>query len=223
MMDGRSLAGMLLAFAGQGLPQTAAAAAVPACPAAPEPTPGSVPEAAPEAHAVVRFWWEAGPKLWFAKDPAFDARFRDRFLALHDCATRGGLGEWGRTPVGALALVILLDQFPRNAFRGTPRMYATDVRAREVAGAAIDAGHMEAVARELRTFFVLPFGHSERLPDQEQAVRLARTLGDPEWGAAERHRGIIYRFGRFPHRNAILGRTSTAEEEAYLADGGYQG
>lgn len=219
MMDSRSLAGMLLALAGHGLAPGGATAGAPEAPA----VASAAAEAPAEASAVVRFWWEAGPKLWFAKDPAFDARFRARFLASHEAAARGELGTWAGTPVGSLALVILLDQFPRNAFRGTPRMYATDGMARGTAGQAIAAGHMDAVARELRTFFILPFGHSERLVDQEQAVRLARALGEPDWSAAERHRGIIYRFGRFPHRNRVLGRESTAAERSYLADGGYAG
>ncbi len=178
-MHSRSFAGMFLAFAGQGLAPGSAAGAQWQVAAG-----VASAEAAPEANAVVRFWWEAGPKLWFARDPDFDARFRERFLGLHGQAASGALTGWGRTPIGSLALLILLDQFPRNAFRGTPRMYATDRLAREIAGAAIAAGQMEAVARELRTFFILPFGHSERLPDQEQAVRLARMLGDPDWGAA---------------------------------------
>jgi uncharacterized protein (DUF924 family) len=211
-MNATSARALMLALAGLAAPAGAAA-----------PTLAPAAEATADAHAVVRFWWEAGPKLWFAKDPAFDARFRDRFLRLHEQAARGELDGWTGTPMGSLALVLLLDQFPRNAFRGTARMYATDARARDVADAAIAAGHMEAVARELRTFFVLPFAHSERLPDQERSVRLARALGEPDHGNAERHRGIIYRFGRFPHRNAILGRESTAEERAYLADGGYRG
>lgn len=219
MFASRSFAGMLLAVHGSANAQDATP-----LPGADCPTPAApAVESARDAHAVVCFWWEAGPKLWFAKDPAFDARFRAQFLPAHERAARGELDSWRQTPIGSLALLILLDQFPRNAFRGTARMYATDPVAREVARDAIAAGHMEAVARELRTFFVLPFGHSERLPDQEMAVRLARALGEPDWSAAERHRGIIYRFGRFPHRNAILGRDSTAEERAYLADGGYQG
>jgi uncharacterized protein (DUF924 family) len=172
---------------------------------------------------VVHFWVEAGPSLWFAKDPAFDARFRERFLEAHRAAARGDLDSWAQTPFGSLALLILLDQFPRNAFRGTPAMYATDEKARAIATAAVAAGHMEQVARPLRTFFILPFGHSEDLPDQERAVALARRLGAPDDGNAERHRGIIYRFGRFPHRNAILGRTSTADELRYLERGGYRG
>lgn len=176
-----------------------------------------------EARAVVAFWDDAGPRLWFAKDDAFDNRFRERFLELHERAARRELDQWNATPEGALALLILLDQFPRNSFRGTPRMYATDAAARALAAAAIAAGHDRAVAVELQKFFYLPFGHSEDLADQERGVELCRRLGQPDIGMAEHHRDIVRRFGRFPHRNAILGRPSTREEVEYLANGGYAG
>lgn len=143
---------LLMALAGSGFAQT----------------PRSSTGIAPEARAVVAFWQSAGPNLWFAKDAAFDARFRDRFLATHEAAARGELAGWARIADGALALVILLDQFPRNAFRGTARMYATDGHARLVADAAIKAGHDRAVDGELAKFFYLPFGHSEDLDDQER-------------------------------------------------------
>lgn len=173
-----------------------------------------------EARAVVAFWRTAGPGKWFAKDEAFDRRFRDRFLAAHDAAARGELAGWGNTADGALALIILLDQFPRNAFRGTARMYATDGHARLVADAAVNAGHDRAVDHELARFFYLPFAHSENLADQERAVSLVRRLGEPDLSRAVHHRDIIRRFGRFPHRNAILGRPSTQEEVAWLDAGG---
>jgi uncharacterized protein (DUF924 family) len=176
-----------------------------------------------EAREVVAFWEDAGPRLWFAKDDAFDKRFRERFLQLHEQAARGSLDRWLATPDGALALLILLDQFPRNAFRGTPRMYATDAAARALAAAAIAAGHDRVVAVELQKFFYLPFGHSEDLSDQERGVQLCGRLGQPDSGMAEHHRDIVRRFGRFPHRNAILGRPSTKEETEYLANGGYAG
>jgi uncharacterized protein (DUF924 family) len=178
---------------------------------------------ADEAGAVVDFWREAGPRLWFAKDDAFDRRFRDRFLPLYEAAARGELSQWPATAGGALALVLLLDQFPRNAFRGTPRMYATDMMAREIAHAAIAAGHDHAVEQPLSLFFYLPFGHSENLADQERSVALARRLGQPNLSHAERHRDIIRRFGRFPHRNPILGRAMTEDEQRYLDEGGYAG
>jgi uncharacterized protein (DUF924 family) len=161
-----------------------------------------------DALAVVAFWIEAGPSLWFAKDAKFDARFRERFLHEHEAAARGELQHWQSTPDGALALVILLDQFPRNAFRGTPRMYDTDALARRVSGTAFAAGYDRKIAVELRKFLLLPFAHSEDLADQARA---------------EHHRDIVRRFGRFPHRNAILGRQSTPAELEYLANGGYAG
>jgi uncharacterized protein (DUF924 family) len=176
-----------------------------------------------EASAVVDFWRAAGPKRWFAKDADFDRRFREGFLSLHEAATIGDLADWLATPNAALALVLLLDQFPRNAFRGTPRMYASDAMAREVAAAAIEAGHDLAVEAELRTFFYLPFGHSENLVDQERSVALNRSLGGPDLSYAERHRHIVVRFGRFPHRNRILGRTMTQKEQRYLEEGGFPG
>jgi uncharacterized protein (DUF924 family) len=177
----------------------------------------------PDALRVVSFWTEAGPALWFAKDPAFDARFRDRFLLEHEAAARGELQHWLSTPDGALALVLLLDQFPRNAFRETARMYDTDAMAREVARRAFAAGYDREVAMNLRKFFVLPFAHSEDLADQERSVALARRIGAEDLAHAEHHRDIVRRFGRFPHRNAILGRESTPAEKEYLANGGYAG
>jgi uncharacterized protein (DUF924 family) len=185
--------------------------------------PGSVPTSTSEAASVVHFWHEAGQKLWFAKDAEFDRIFRERFLHLHEAAARGELTGWLATPNGALALLVLLDQFPRNAFRGTPRMYATDAMARDAAAAAIDAGHDRAVETELQLFFYLPFGHSEKLDDQERSVALARRLGEPALSHAEGHYGIVQRFGRFPHRNPILGRRMTQEEQRFLDEGGYAG
>lgn len=172
---------------------------------------------------VVAFWREAGQALWFAKDDAFDRRFRDRFISSYELAARGKLDAWLATPEGSLALVILLDQFPRNAFRGSPRMYATDERARHVAAKALAAGHDTGVEPALRLFLYLPFGHSESLADQETSVSLAEKLGEPNLTHARHHHDIIRRFGRFPHRNAILGRAMTDEEQAYLDQGGYKG
>lgn len=177
----------------------------------------------PDAASVVAFWREAGPDRWFAKDAEFDRRFRETFLPLHEAAARGDLGAWAATPEGALALVVLLDQFPRNCFRGTPRMYATDALARAVAATALEAGHDKAVAPALRLFFCLPFGHSETLADQERSVALAADLGEPARSHALGHRDIIRRFGRFPHRNAILGRATTPEEQRFLDEGGFAG
>jgi uncharacterized protein (DUF924 family) len=176
-----------------------------------------------EARKVVTVWKEAGPALWFAKDAAFDQRFRERFLLLHEAAARGEFSSWQATPEGSLALIILLDQFPRNAFRGTARMYATDASARKAANLALAAGYDREFPLELRKFFLLPFAHSEDLVDQERSVALARRLGADDLAHAEHHRDIVRRFGRFPHRNQILGRHSTREETEYLANGGYAG
>jgi uncharacterized protein (DUF924 family) len=176
-----------------------------------------------EALDVVAFWREAGPGRWFAKDPEFDRTFRERFLALHEAATRGERLDWLTTPEGALALVLLLDQFPRNAFRDTPRMYDTDAQARAMADAAIAVGHDRQVDVGLQVFFYLPFGHSEDLADQERSVALNRRFGEPNWTLAERHRDIIRRFGRFPHRNPILGRLMRPEEQRFLDEGGFAG
>jgi uncharacterized protein (DUF924 family) len=172
---------------------------------------------------VIAFWRDAGPSRWFRKDDAFDRGFRDRFLAAHEAASRGELDAWTGTPDGALALCILLDQFPRNAFRGTPRMYATDARAREVARAAVDAGFDARADESLRQFFYLPFMHSERLEDQESCVALTSRIGEDSARYARMHRDIIARFGRFPHRNAVLGRATTPEEQRFLDEGGFGG
>jgi uncharacterized protein (DUF924 family) len=172
---------------------------------------------------VVEFWNEAGKSLWFAKDDAFDRRFRDAFLPLHEAAARGELDGWASSADGMLALLILLDQFPRNAFRDTPRMYATDAKARAIAAAAVAAGLDREVCDELALFVYLPFGHSEELADQERAVDLTRRLGPVDRAMAEHHRDIVKRFGRFPHRNRILGRAMLPEEQSYLDHGGYLG
>lgn len=176
-----------------------------------------------DARAVVDFWRDAGPGLWFAKDPGFDARFRSRFLAAHEAAARGDCAGWAATPEGALGLLLLLDQFPRNAFRGTPRMYATDALARAVATEAVAAGQDQGVAPALQLFFYLPFAHSEALADQDRSVALVAPLGEPNLTHARRHRDIIRGFGRFPHRNPILGRAMRPEEQRYLDAGGYAG
>jgi len=172
---------------------------------------------------VLAFWREAGPGRWFRKDAAFDAEIRTRFLGAHDAALRDELDAWAQDAQGALALLILLDQFPRNAFRETPRMFESDAKAREVARQALHAGFDAQVEADLRNFFYLPFMHSEQLADQDLGVALARRLGDEVLRHANIHRDIIERFGRFPHRNAVLGRTTTPEEQRFLDDGGFGG
>lgn len=186
-----------------------------------------------DAQDIVAFWAVAGPKRWFRKDSAFDDALRTRFLSAHEAAARGDCADWARHATGSLALLILLDQFPRNAFRQTPRMYATDAQARAVADAAIAAGHDRAVAPALRQFFYLPFMHSEALADQERSLALYAALAAGQAAGANEatardatrhareHHAIVARFGRFPHRNAVLGRPSTAQELAFLNEGGF--
>jgi uncharacterized protein (DUF924 family) len=176
-----------------------------------------------QASQVIDFWKQAGPTMWFAKDAEFDRLFREKFLALHDAAMRGDLKHWETTDNETLALLLLLDQFPRNAFRGTPRMYASDGLARKIANAAIDKRFDRKVPTELRLFMYLPLGHSEDLGDQERAVALVRSLGEPHVSHAMGHRDIIKRFGRFPHRNPILGRKMKPDEQKFLDEGGFAG
>jgi uncharacterized protein (DUF924 family) len=173
---------------------------------------------------VLAFWRAAGPDRWFEKDPAFDAEITHRFLSLWQAAVEGKLAAWEDTPEGALALVIVLDQLPRNMFRGHARMYEADPLALATAKSALDRGFDEQVPRSDRQFFYLPLEHSEQLDDQERCVEIARRYGDDEFTKyAEQHADIIRRFGRFPHRNPILGRTTTPEEQAFLDSGGFAG
>lgn len=177
----------------------------------------------PSPQDVVAFWQQAGPQRWFAKDDGFDAEFKARFAAAHEAAADGRLDGWAHGAEGALALLVLLDQFPRNAFRGSARMFATDARAVAVADAAIAAGHDHAVDPELRRFFYLPFMHSETLADQERCVALCAGLDENTHDYAVLHRDIIARFGRFPHRNPQLGRDTTPQEQRFLDEGGFAG
>lgn len=168
-------------------------------------------------------WWREAEADWFSHDAEFDRRFSARFMALHESAARGELSSWADTAEGALALLILLDQFPRNAFRGSARMYATDPQARDIARRADAAGQPAQVEDSLRLFFYLPFSHSEDLADQDLAVRGQTPLGGDALKFARHHRDIVQRFGRFPHRNALLGRSTTPDEQAYLDSGGFSG
>jgi len=180
-------------------------------------------DALPTARDVVDFWRDAGPERWFAKDAAFDAMFRERFLAAHEAAAEGRLDAWARDPEGALALLVLLDQFPRNTWRGDARMLATDPKALAVARQAVADGFDLQVEAELRRFFYLPFMHAESPEDQARSVELNAALDANTQRFAVLHRDIIERFGRFPHRNKMLGRTSTAEEQRFLDEGGFAG
>lgn len=176
------------------------------------------------AQAVVDFWREAGPQKWFKKDETFDAQFKSRFEAVHEAAASGALDDWAADAQGALALLVLLDQFPRNAFRNSPRIYATDAKALSVARSAMDAGLDKKIDDPaLRAFFYLPFMHSESLADQERSVVLCEHAAPDNLRYAKHHRDIVARFGRFPHRNALLGRQSTPQELQFLSEGGFAG
>jgi uncharacterized protein (DUF924 family) len=180
--------------------------------------------ALPSPADVVAFWREAGPDRWFNKDTAFDDEIRRRFLKLHEAAAAGTLTGWEANAEGALALLILLDQFPRNMFRGSARAFATDPLARAITAGALVRGFDSQVPAELRSFFYLPFEHSEDRADQERGIALYKAANDADgfkW--AELHADIIRRFGRFPHRNAVLGRATTSEEQKFLDDGGFSG
>lgn len=176
-----------------------------------------------DAASVLRFWRDAGPRKWFAKDPAFDAEFSMRFAPLHLAAARRELDHWASTAQGVLALLILLDQYPRNAFRGTAHMYATDPLARFVARHMRERGYDQGFDVDMRAFCYMPFEHSEDPHDQELSVELFRPLGGAYPAYAETHRDIVRRFGRFPHRNRQLGRSTTPEEQRYLDEGGFAG
>jgi uncharacterized protein (DUF924 family) len=173
---------------------------------------------------VLAFWRAAGPQKWYTKDSEFDAEIVRRFLPTYEAAVAGRLSHWEDTPEGALALVITLDQLPRNMFRGNPRTFAADALARAAADRAISRGFDQRIATQERQFLYIPFEHSEDAADQERSLRLFRANDDADalkW--AELHADIIRRFGRFPHRNAILGRATTPGEQAFLDSGGFAG
>ena len=170
---------------------------------------------------VVAFWRDAGMGKWFRGGDAFDVECRSRFLDAHFAAARRELEHWMADAEGALALLILLDQIPRNVFRGSGHAFATDPLALHVATRAIDAGFDAQVDPLLRMFCYLPFEHSEALRDQDRAIELFTALDDADLlGYAKAHRDVIMRFGRFPHRNAALGRINTPDEQAWLDAGG---
>ncbi|AZF47690.1 DUF924 family protein [Pseudomonas sp. R2-7-07] len=175
------------------------------------------------AEVVIKFWKQAGPKRWFAKDDKFDTRFRDIFYATHLQAARRELEDWLASPHGALALLILLDQYPRNAFCGTAHMFATDPLARLYAQQMVAAGLDQLIEPELRAFCYLPFEHSEDPDDQQRSIALNQPLGASTFYWAKEHAQIIERFGRFPHRNRVLGRENTPAEQGFLDEGGFAG
>jgi uncharacterized protein (DUF924 family) len=184
-----------------------------------------VQAASPEA--IIAFWEDAGPAKWFAHDAEFDVTVCDRFAEQHHAAARGELADWINSWTGSLALLLLLDQFPRNMFRGSAHAFATDPLARAIAETALSARHDALAPQTLRIFYYLPFEHSEALADQERGVALCDAL-DSATGSdfarwARLHRDIIAQFGRFPHRNAALGRATTPSEQAFLDAGGFAG
>ncbi|HZR61887.1 MAG TPA: DUF924 family protein [Xanthobacteraceae bacterium] len=170
---------------------------------------------------IVSFWREAGHDKWFAQDDDFDQAIRSRFLPAHEAVANGELADWQDSAEGALALVLLFDQFPRNMFRGTARAFATDPLARAVADRALARGFDQATEPALRQFFYLPFMHSEAPIDHDRSMRLYEALGNAEQlRYAIEHRAVIQTFGRFPHRNRALGRETTAAEQAFLEAAG---
>ena len=173
---------------------------------------------------ILAFWREAGRERWYKHDDGFDAEVRRRFLPLWQKAAAGGLASWDDSDDGALALVIVLDQFPRNIFRGTPEAFASDALARDVARHAIQRGVDKRIDPLLLEFLYMPFMHSEHLPDQLHCIALFEDTNNTEnQKYAREHADIIQRFGRFPHRNRLLGRDTTAEEQAFLDGGGFAG
>jgi len=172
---------------------------------------------------ILHFWFEElSRKDWFRKDEALDSTIASRFGAIYHELRDGVPAAWLDTPEGVLAAILVLDQFPRNMFRGDAKTYASDALAREVAHRAIERGVDVRIDPVLREFLYLPFNHSEHLSDQLRCIELSRAAGNAEnlkW--AEHHADIIRRFGRFPHRNRLLGRATTPEEQAYLDEGGF--
>ncbi len=177
------------------------------------------------ANDVLEFWARIGSKGLWTKNPEVDAQIHEKFGQLHEDACTGKLDHWISTPDGALALIIVLDQFSRNMFRGAVKSFAQDAKALKIAKSAINNGVDKDARSELRLFFYLPYEHSEKLEDQEESVNLLNTFNDsPEFmKAVIEHHDIIERFGRFPHRNAVLGRETTPDEQAYLDGGGFKG
>lgn len=176
--------------------------------------------ALPSIDDVIAFWFE-DDKRWWKKDPAFDAEIREHFGALHQAIEADEREDWLQTARGALAYVIVLDQFSRNMFRDTGRMFASDARALRAAKNAIDAGHDQALSKSERGFLYMPLMHSEALADQERCIELFAANDSPNSVKfAQMHRDIVQRFGRFPHRNALLGRESTDEEREFLQQPG---
>jgi len=174
----------------------------------------------PQAAEVLRFWFDQHPKDWFVKNPAFDAQIRSRFLALHEKAAAGQFAHWADAPGNCLALVIVLDQFPRNMFRGEARAFAADPLARAATRVILEREWDKQMTQAEQLFAYLPFEHSESLEDQNLSCALMKDFDAEQLRYALRHREIIERFGRFPHRNGLLGRENTAAEIEFLKQPG---
>jgi len=177
-----------------------------------------------DPQSVLDFWKNAGPQKWWRKDDAFDDEILQRFGSTYEMACAGQLDDWANTPSGALALILLLDQFSRNLNRNSARAFAHDEKTAALAKQLIATGADQEMPTEIYNFCYLPLMHSENLNHQEMAVQQMRSIGN-EGGlkSAIEHRDIIAEFGRFPHRNQVLGRTTTAEEQAFLDNGGFAG
>ncbi|MEM7289337.1 MAG: DUF924 family protein [Pseudomonadota bacterium] len=174
---------------------------------------------------ILDFWTSVGSDGWWTRNDDLDREIIERFSELHSQAIDGKLDTWLKTGDGALAVIIVLDQFSRNMFRGSSRAFAQDAQALSIAKTAIASNLDEDARPDLKVFFYLPYEHSETIADQELSVKLQHSIGDePEaMKAALQHREIIQRFGRFPHRNTVLGRHTTPAEQAYLDGGGFTG
>ena len=173
---------------------------------------------------VLNFWFSAGPEKWFAKDDAFDEAIRDRFLTLHGKAAAGAIDDWSKSADGTLALIIVLDQFSRNLYRNSPLAFANDEKALGLSQNLIAKRQDIEFPTNVRLWVYMPFQHSEDLEIQKRSIELFGSIGDSEnLRYAIIHRDIIEKFGRFPHRNEVLGRTSSAEELKFLAEGGFSG
>lgn len=174
------------------------------------------------ANEIIDFWRKAGPKAWFKRDDAFDAQIRAKFEPTYEAATAGKLDVWALAPDSALALIIVLDQFPRNLFRNDPRAFATDDKTLGIVNSVMAAGLDRKMPEDLISFCYMPLMHAENLAAQRRCVEQMERLGhDDTVKFAKIHLDVIEKFGRFPHRNAALGRKTTPEEQAFLNAGGF--
>ncbi len=177
-----------------------------------------------EITEILDFWLAAGPKKWWKKDDHFDAEIKRRFGGVHEAASRGELDHWAKEPDSALALIIVMDQFSRNLFRDDGRAFALDARCREIVGDVMEVGLDRKMRSEIAVFCYMPLMHSEQLEDQKTGlVEMSRLGLEDNVKYARIHLEIIERFGRFPHRNKVLGRVTSKDEQAFLDGGGFSG